>query len=37
MTLYTPDAAGFYAKSGWATIETFEKKGKTYSIMQKHL
>ena len=37
LTLYTPNAAGFYAKCGWATIETLEKKGKAYSIMQKHL
>lgn len=37
LTLYTPNAEGFYKKSGWTTIETLEKSGKTYSIMQKHL
>lgn len=37
LTLYTSHAAGFYMKSGWATIETFENTGRTYSIMQKGL
>lgn len=37
LSLYTAEAVVLYAKAGWTTIETFEKKGKTFSIMQKQL
>ncbi|MBO9097314.1 MULTISPECIES: GNAT family N-acetyltransferase [unclassified Rhizobium] len=37
LSLYTPNSASFYAKYGWTMVETFEKSGKAYSIMQKHL
>ncbi|GEO87046.1 hypothetical protein GCM10007920_29560 [Ciceribacter naphthalenivorans] len=37
LSLYTAEAVGLYAKAGWTTIETFQKKGKPFSIMQKKL
>lgn len=37
LSLYTSDAAGLYASVGWNTIKTFDRKGTTYSIMQKHI
>lgn len=37
LSLYTSNAVGFYASVGWSTIETFERKTKTFSIMQKHI
>ena len=37
LSLYTAGAAGLYSKAGWVPVETFEEKGRMYSIMQKHL
>jgi GNAT superfamily N-acetyltransferase len=37
LSLYTANAADLYSKAGWALVETFERTGKMYSIMQKHL
>jgi GNAT superfamily N-acetyltransferase len=37
LSLYTGNAAGLYRKAGWSQIETFERKGREYSIMQKNL
>ncbi len=35
--LYTAGAAGLYSKAGWTTIETFEKQGRAFSVMQRRL
>ncbi len=37
LSLYTANAVGLYEKAGWTVTETFEKKARLYSIMQKHL
>lgn len=37
LSLYTESAADLYAKVGWATFETFETDGMSFSIMQKPL
>lgn len=35
--LYTSSAQTLYASVGWQTCEIFERDGKTFSIMQKHI
>ena len=37
LSLYTLNAASFYAMAGWNTFEAFEHEGKVYSIMQKKI
>jgi GNAT superfamily N-acetyltransferase len=37
LSLYSSDAVGLYAKAGWVTIETFDRDGKKFHIMQKHI
>ena len=37
LSLYTLSAVDLYASVGWSAIETFERKGKTFSIMQKRI
>lgn len=37
LSLYSAEAVGLYSKAGWATVETFERDDKTFSIMQKQL
>jgi GNAT superfamily N-acetyltransferase len=37
LALYTSDAVGFYANAGWGTIETFDRNGTKFHIMQKHV
>lgn len=37
LSLYTSNAAGLYAKAGWETVESFDRKGKTFEIMRKRL
>ncbi|KAA3502991.1 GNAT family N-acetyltransferase [Rhizobium rhizogenes] len=36
LSLYTGNAVGLYQKAGWSQIETFERKGREYAIMQKN-
>lgn len=37
LSLYTAVAVGLYRKCGWQPVETFDKDGLTYTIMQKAL
>jgi GNAT superfamily N-acetyltransferase len=37
LSLYSSDAVGLYANAGWATVETFDRNGKEFHIMQKHI
>jgi GNAT superfamily N-acetyltransferase len=37
LSLYTAGAAGLYLRAGWGAIETFQKSGRTFTIMQKRL
>ena len=37
LTLYTAVAVGLYQKCGWHPVETFDKDGEAYTIMQKEL
>lgn len=37
LSLYTPNAAGLYAKAGWTAIERFERGGESFAVMRKTL
>lgn len=37
LSLCTSTAEGLYSLAGWTATETFERRGRTYSIMQKYL
>lgn len=37
LSLYSSNAVGLYVKAGWVTVETFDRGGKVFHIMQKSL
>jgi GNAT superfamily N-acetyltransferase len=37
LSLYSSNAVGLYANAGWVTVEIFDRDGKKFHIMQKHI
>jgi GNAT superfamily N-acetyltransferase len=37
LSLYSSNAVGLYVKAGWVTVETFDRGGQEFHIMQKSL